>query len=201
MLRRHKSEVATDLPEKQVSIASVELADKHADLYETIRLTTEKTVRDALNHKRLAKSQIQILDALLKLRQVCCDPRLVPVPAAQKVRHSAKLDLLMELLPELLVESRKVLLFSQFMSMLTLIKKELAQRKLRWVNLTGQSQKRDEIIERFTSDAVPLFLISPKAGGAGLNLTQADTVIHYDPWRNPAVETQATDRAHRIDQT
>ena len=201
MLRRHKSEVATDLPEKQVSIASVELADKQADLYETIRLTTEKTVRDALSNKGLAKSQIQILDALLKLRQVCCDPRLVPVPAAQKVKQSAKLDLLMELLPELLAEGRKVLLFSQFTSMLTLIEEELAKRHLSWVKLTGQSQKRDEIIERFTSGAVPLFLISLKAGGVGLNLTQADTVIHYDPWWNPAVETQATDRAHRIGQT
>jgi hypothetical protein len=201
MLRRHKSEVATDLPEKQVSIASVELADKQADLYETIRLTTEKTVRDALANKGLAKSQIQILDALLKLRQVCCDPRLVPVPAAQKVKQSAKLELLMELLPELLAEGRKVLLFSQFTSMLTLIEEELAERKLKWVKLTGQSQKRDEIIERFTSGAVPLFLISLKAGGVGLNLTQADTVIHYDPWWNPAVETQATDRAHRIGQT
>ena len=201
MLRRHKSEVATDLPEKQVSIASVELGDKQADLYETIRLTTEKTVRDALANKGLAKSQIQILDALLKLRQVCCDPRLVPVPAAQKVRQSAKLELLMELLPELLAEGRKVLLFSQFTSMLTLIEEELGKRKLGWVKLTGQSQKRDEIIERFTSGAVPLFLISLKAGGVGLNLTQADTVIHYDPWWNPAVETQATDRAHRIGQT
>jgi SNF2-related domain/Helicase conserved C-terminal domain len=201
MLRRHKAEVATDLPEKQVSIASVELADKQADLYETIRLTTEKTVRDALENKGLAKSQIQILDALLKLRQVCCDPRLVKVPAAQKVKQSAKLELLMELLPELLAEGRKVLLFSQFTSMLTLIEEELAQRHLSWVKLTGQSQKRDEIIERFTSGAVPLFLISLKAGGVGLNLTQADTVIHYDPWWNPAVETQATDRAHRIGQT
>ena len=107
----------------------------------------------------------------------------------------------MELLPELLAEGRKVLLFSQFTSMLTLIEEELEKRKLSWVKLTGQSQKRDEIIEQFTSGAVPLFLISLKAGGVGLNLTQADTVIHYDPWWNPAVETQATDRAHRIGQT
>ena len=201
MLRRHKSDVATDLPEKQVAISSVELGDQQADLYETIRLTTEKTVREALANKGLAKSQIQILDALLKLRQVCCDPRLVPVAAAQKVKHSAKLELLMELLPELLAEGRKVLLFSQFTSMLTLIEKELQRRGMAWVKLTGQSQKRDALIERFTSGAVPLFLISLKAGGVGLNLTQADTVIHYDPWWNPAVETQATDRAHRIGQT
>jgi SNF2 family DNA or RNA helicase len=201
MLRRNKSDVATDLPDKQEMISSVELEGKQADLYETIRLTTEKAVRDALANKGLAKSQIQILDALLKLRQVCCDPRLVPVPAAQKVKQSAKLDLLMELLPELLAEGRKVLLFSQFTSMLTLIEEELAKRKLSWVKLTGQSQKRDAIIGQFTSGAVPLFLISLKAGGVGLNLTQADTVIHYDPWWNPAVETQATDRAHRIGQT
>ena len=201
MLRRNKSDVATDLPDKQEMISSVELVGKQADLYETIRLTTEKAVRDALTNKGLAKSQIQILDALLKLRQVCCDPRLVPVPAAQKVKQSAKLELLMELLPELLAEGRKVLLFSQFTSMLTLIEEELEKRKLKWVKLTGQSQKRDAIIEQFTSGAVPLFLISLKAGGVGLNLTQADTVIHYDPWWNPAVETQATDRAHRIGQT
>ncbi len=201
MLRRNKSDVATDLPDKQEMISSVELEGKQADLYETIRLSTEKAVRDALANKGLAKSQIQILDALLKLRQVCCDPRLVPVPAAQKVKQSAKLDLLMELLPELLAEGRKVLLFSQFTSMLTLIEEELEKRKLKWVKLTGQSQKRDAIIEQFTSGAVPLFLISLKAGGVGLNLTQADTVIHYDPWWNPAVETQATDRAHRIGQT
>jgi len=201
MLRRHKSDVATDLPDKQVSVASVELADQQADLYETIRLTTEKTVREALASKGLAKSQVQILDALLKLRQVCCDPRLVKVPAAQQVKSSAKLELLMELLPELLAEGRKVLLFSQFTSMLTLIEEELEKRQLSWVKLTGQSTHRDEIIERFTSGAVPLFLISLKAGGVGLNLTQADTVIHYDPWWNPAVETQATDRAHRIGQT
>ena len=201
MLRRAKGEVATDLPEKQETISSVELGDKQADLYETIRLTTEKTVREALNNKGLAKSQIQILDALLKLRQVCCDPRLVRVPAAQKIKQSAKLELLMELLPEMLAEGRRVLLFSQFTSMLELIELELKQRSISWVKLTGQSQKRDQIIERFTSGAVPLFLISLKAGGVGLNLTQADTVIHYDPWWNPAVESQATARAHRIGQT
>ena len=201
MLRRNKKDVASDLPDKQISMASVELGEHQANLYETIRLTTEKSVRDALANKGLAKSQIQVLDALLKLRQVCCDPRLVAVPAAQKVKQSAKLELLMELLPELLAEGRKVLLFSQFTSMLTLIEEELTKHKLRWTKLTGQSQKRDQIIERFTSGDVPLFLISLKAGGVGLNLTQADTVIHYDPWWNPAVEMQATDRAHRIGQT
>ncbi len=201
MLRRTKRTVATDLPEKQDMLSRVTLQHKQADLYETIRLTTEKSVRDALATKGLAKSQIQVLDALLKLRQVCCDPRLLRVPAAQKVRQSAKLELLMQLLPEMLAEGRRVLLFSQFTSMLSLIEQELVKHKLSWVKLTGQSQNREALIEQFTSGAVPLFLISLKAGGVGLNLPQADTVIHYDPWWNPAVENQATDRAHRIGQT
>ena len=200
MLRRTKREVATELPDKVESIAGVTLEGKQADLYETIRLTTEKAVRDALAEKGLAQSQIQILDALLKLRQVCCDPRLVPLASAQKIQQSAKLDLLMELLPEMLAEGRKVLLFSQFTSMLELIEEALKARDLPWVKLTGQSRNRDAIIDRFTSGEVPLFLISLKAGGVGLNLPQADTVIHYDPWWNPAVENQATDRAHRIGQ-
>jgi len=163
-------------------------------------LGMEKTVREALNTKGLAKSQITILDALLKLRQVCCDPKLLKLDAAKKVKTSAKLEHLMELLPEMLAEGRRILLFSQFTSMLTLIEAELTKRNIAWVKLTGQSQKRDELIGQFTSGAVPLFLISLKAGGVGLNLPQADTVIHYDPWWNPAVETQATDRAHRIGQ-
>jgi superfamily II DNA or RNA helicase len=201
MLRRTKALVAADLPPKVETVLRVELSGEQANLYETIRLGMEKTVREALDAKGLAKSQITILDALLKLRQVCCDPQLLKLDAARKVKTSAKLEHLMELLPEMLAEGRRVLLFSQFTSMLTLIEAELLKRGLRWVKLTGQSQKRDELIEQFTSGAVPLFLISLKAGGVGLNLPQADTVIHYDPWWNPAVENQATDRAHRIGQT
>ncbi|MBT3066292.1 DEAD/DEAH box helicase [Rhodoferax sp. U11-2br] len=201
MLRRTKALVAHELPPKVETVMRVELSGKQADLYETIRLGMEKTVREALSTKGLAKSQITILDALLKLRQVCCDPHLLKLDAAKKVKTSAKLDQLMELLPEMLAEGRRILLFSQFTSMLTLIEAELKQRGLKWVKLTGQSQKRDEIIHQFTSGAVPLFLISLKAGGTGLNLPQADTVIHFDPWWNPAVEAQATDRAHRIGQT
>lgn len=201
MLRRAKAEVAADLPPKQGAITPVTLGDAQANLYETIRLTTEKAVREALAGKGLARSHIEVLDALLKLRQVCCDPRLLPTTSARQIKQSAKLDLLMELLPELLAEGRRVLLFSQFTSMLTLIEQALAARQLPWTKLTGQTQKRDAAIARFTSGEVPLFLISLKAGGVGLNLTQADTVIHYDPWWNPAAENQATDRAHRIGQT
>jgi superfamily II DNA or RNA helicase len=200
MLRRTKALVAGELPPKIETVMRVELAGKQADLYETIRLGMEKTVREALNTKGLAKSQITILDALLKLRQVCCDPKLLKLDAAKKVKTSAKLEHLMELLPEMLGEGRRILLFSQFTSMLTLIEAELKKRGIPWVKLTGQSQNREALVEQFTSGEVPLFLISLKAGGVGLNLPQADTVIHYDPWWNPAVETQATDRAHRLGQ-
>ncbi|NBY28671.1 MAG: DEAD/DEAH box helicase, partial [Betaproteobacteria bacterium] len=190
-----------ELPPKVETLLRVELSGKQADLYETIRLGMEKTVREALDRQGLAKSQITILDALLKLRQVCCDPRLVKLSAATKVKTSAKLEQLMTLLPDMLAEGRRILLFSQFTGMLTLIEAELKKHQIPWIKLTGQSQKRDALIEQFTSGSVPLFLISLKAGGVGLNLPQADTVIHYDPWWNPAVETQATDRAHRIGQT
>jgi superfamily II DNA or RNA helicase len=201
MLRRTKALVASELPPKVETITRVELSGKQADLYETIRLGMEKTVREALDAKGLAKSQITILDALLKLRQVCCDPNLLKLPAARKVKTSAKLEQLMELLPEMVAEGRRILLFSQFTSMLSLIEVELKKHGITWAKLTGQTQKRDAVIEQFTSGAVPVFLISLKAGGVGLNLPQADTVIHYDPWWNPAVENQATDRAHRIGQT
>jgi SNF2 family DNA or RNA helicase len=201
MLRRTKALVASELPPKVETVMRVELSGKQADLYETIRLGMEKTVREALSTKGLAKSQITILDALLKLRQVCCDPHLLKLDAAKKVKASAKLEQLMEMLPEMLSEGRRILLFSQFTSMLTLIEAELQKRGIKWAKLTGQSQKRDALIEQFTSGEVPLFLISLKAGGTGLNLPQADTVIHYDPWWNPAVEAQATGRAHRIGQT
>ncbi len=201
MLRRTKDVVASELPPKVETLMPVPLQGKQADLYETIRLGMEKTVREALNAQGLAKSQITILDALLKLRQVCCDPRLLKLGTASQVQQSAKLAQLLDMLPEMVAEGRKILLFSQFTQMLSLIEQELPLLGIPWVKLTGQSKNRDALIDQFTSGQVPLFLISLKAGGVGLNLPQADTVIHYDPWWNPAVENQATDRAHRIGQT
>ena len=201
ILRRTKQLVATELPPKVETVMSVELGGKQADLYETIRLSMEQAVRQVITDKGLANPQIAILDALLKLRQVCCDPRLVKTTAATRVKTLAKLEQLMEMLPEMLAEGRRILLFSQFTSMLSLIEDALRQRKFNWTKLTGQTQKRDWVISRFTSGEVPIFLISLKAGGVGLNLPQADTVIHYDPWWNPAAENQATGRAHRFGQT
>ncbi len=141
-----------------------------------------------------------VLDALLKLRQVCYDPRLVKLASARRAKKSAKLIRLMEMLPELIAEGRRVLLFSQFTSMLDLIRPELDSRNIDFVEITGKTKDRKTPVRQFQSGEFPLFLISLKAGGTGLNLTAADTVIHYDPWWNPAVENQATDRAHRIGQ-
>jgi len=200
MMRRTKQEVANELPLKTEIIRSVPLHPKQAALYESIRLTMEKKVRDAIAEKGLSRSHITILDALLKLRQTCCDPRTLPLKEAQKVKESAKLDLLMEILPEQLEEGRRILIFSQFTRMIALIEDELNARKIAYSKLTGQTRKRDDAIELFKSGAVDVFLISLKAGGVGLNLTEADTVIIYDPWWNPAAESQAADRAHRIGQ-
>jgi SNF2 family DNA or RNA helicase len=141
-----------------------------------------------------------VLDALLKLRQVCCDPRLVKLKQAARIKESAKLELLLNMLPELIEEGRRILLFSQFSGMLELIAAALDVAQIRYVVLTGETTDRVTPVRRFQQGEVPLFLISLKAGGVGLNLTAADTVIHYDPWWNPAVENQATDRAHRLGQ-
>jgi superfamily II DNA or RNA helicase len=200
MLRRTKHEVATELPPKTEIIRSVPLYPKQAALYESIRLTMEKRVRDAIAQKGLAGSHITILDALLKLRQTCCDPRTLRLVEAQKVQESAKLDLLMEMLPEQLEEGRRILVFSQFTRMIALIEIELNARNIGYAKLTGQTRNRDDAIELFKSGDVNVFLISLKAGGVGLNLTEADTVIIFDPWWNPAAESQAADRAHRIGQ-
>ncbi len=201
LLRRRKEDVAKELPPKSIIVRSVELEGSQRDLYETVRSAMDEKVREAVAVQGFARSQIVILDALLKLRQVCCDPRLVKTPAAARVKERAKLDLLMEMLPELVDEGRRILVFSQFTTMLDLIGAALDKRELPYVVLTGETRQRDKVIDRFQGGEVPIFLISLKAGGVGLNLTAADTVIHYDPWWNPAVENQATDRAHRIGQT
>ena len=201
LLRRTKDDVAKELPAKTEMVREVELSGLQRDLYETVRLAMDKKVRDAIASKGVARSQIIILDALLKLRQVCCDPRLVKMGGtARASAPSAKLDELMEMIVALLDEGRKILVFSQFTSMLALIEEELRERAITYALLTGATRNRTAQVNAFQSGAVPLFLISLKAGGVGLNLTAADTVIHYDPWWNPAAENQATDRAWRIGQ-
>ncbi|KWR71624.1 hypothetical protein RN02_29845 [Pseudomonas sp. PI1] len=198
LLRRKKEQVANELPPKSEITHWVELSDVQRDLYETVRLAMDSKVRAEIQRKGLARSHIVVLEALLKLRQVCCDPRLLD--QTQPAAGSGKLAGLLEMLDELLEEGRRVLLFSQFTSMLELIQAELEQRGIPYALLTGDTRDRRQPVEDFQQGRVPLFLISLKAGGTGLNLTAADTVIHYDPWWNPAVEQQATDRAYRIGQ-
>ncbi|MGV8948434.1 MAG: SNF2-related protein [Candidatus Paracaedibacter sp.] len=200
MLRRTKEEVVSELPAKTEIIQHIELLPTQRDLYESVRLAMHSKIQVEIEERGLKRSQIVILDALLKMRQVCCDPRLLKIESAKNVKESAKLQFLIDTLPEMIEENRKILLFSQFTSMLALIEAELKKLKIPYVILTGQTKDRQTPINDFQSGKVPLFLISLKAGGTGLNLTAADTVIHYDPWWNPAVENQATDRAYRIGQ-
>ena len=200
LLRRRKENVAQELPAKTEIIQRIELTGAQRDLYEAIRVAMHKRVRDEVARRGLARSRIVVLDALLKLRQACCDPRLVKIPAVAAVHESHKLEALLEMLESLIDDGRRILLFSQFTSMLDLIKPELEQRNMPFVELRGDTRDRATPVARFQAGEVPLFLISLRAGGTGLNLTAADTVIHYDPWWNPAVERQATDRAHRIGQ-
>jgi superfamily II DNA or RNA helicase len=200
ILRRRKEEVAPELPSKTIILRRVELTGGQRDLYEAVRASMDTLVRQGIASKGFGRSQIIILDALLKLRQVCCDPRLVKTPIAQKVKERAKLDLLMTMVPELVDEGRRILVFSQFTAMLALVEQEMKNVGIDYTILTGETADRENPVRRFQSGEVPVFLVSLKAGGLGLNLTSADTVIHYDPWWNPAVENQATDRAHRIGQ-
>ena len=201
ILRRTKDHIATELPQKTEIIQTLRIEGKQAQLYESVRLAMDERLKDIIAKKGLQRSQIEILDALLKLRQVCNHPQLLPFDSAKKIKQSAKLEFLMDSLPELISEGRKILIFSQFTSMLALIENELTKQNIDYVKLTGASKNRQKLVEQFQTTAVPIFLISLRAGGVGLNLTAADTVIHFDPWWNPAVENQATDRAHRIGQT
>jgi Superfamily II DNA/RNA helicases, SNF2 family len=230
ILRRRKQDVATELPPRTETILRVQLQGKQRDLYEAVRATADKQVRRALERQSFEGAQITILDALLKLRQVCCDPRLVKGiqqgphapphlregeaflpgggPAAKRTAQTmerAKLELLADMLPALVDEGRRVLVFSQFTEMLTLAAELLDALALPYLTLTGQTppRQRGAVVRQFQAQddtSAPILLVSLKAGGVGLNLTAADTVIHLDPWWNPAVEEQATARAHRIGQ-
>ncbi len=200
LVRRTKDSVAKELPPKTEMVRKVELSGAQRDLYETVRLAMDQKVREEIDRKGVARSQIVILEALLKLRQVCCDPRLVKSTKKAATTGSAKLVDLMQMVEDLLEEKRKILVFSQFTSMLELIEEELEARDIPYAILTGETRDRGAQVAAFQQGAVPIFLISLKAGGVGLNLTAADTVIHYDPWWNPAAENQATDRAWRIGQ-
>ena len=199
-LRRTKQAVLADLPPRIDLVHRITLPPEQADLYESVRAAMDARVHEEIDKRGVERSQIAILDALLKLRQVCCHPGLLKLEAARRVTASAKLEFFLELVPEFVEEGRRILVFSQFTGMLSIISQRLENLKVPHLILTGQSKDRPALVTRFQSGEVPVFLISLKAGGTGLNLTAADTVIHYDPWWNPAVEAQATDRAHRFGQ-
>ena len=197
ILRRTKHDVAKELPPKTEIVHPIEMNEEQKDLYETVRATMDKQVRQALAI-RGQEAQVVFLDALLKLRQICCHPALLK--ENRSVAASAKFEFLIDLLTTFHEEGHRVLVFSQFTSMLSLIEAHLSGAGISYLKLTGETKNRQELVERFQGGEGEVFLISLKAGGTGLTLTGADTVIHYDPWWNPAAENQATDRAYRIGQ-
>ncbi|MFC5051293.1 SNF2-related protein [Rubritalea spongiae] len=203
ILRRTKHDVAKELPPKTEILHTISLSTAQKDLYETVRAAMDKQVRQAIV-ARGGEAQIVFLDALLKLRQICCHPSLLNFESdqmqARAEAESAKMLYLIEMLETLREEGHRVLIFSQFTSMLEIIENHLNAQDISYLILTGATKDRQSLVERFQGGEGEVFLISLKAGGTGLTLTGADTVIHYDPWWNPAAENQATDRAYRIGQ-
>lgn len=203
ILRRLKTEVAKDLPAKLEQVSFCELTDDQAEIYKQVLAVSRKEVMDAVGAQGVAKSKMIVLNALLRLRQICCDLRLLKMENAEFTDDSSgKLAMFGELLEEAMDGGHRVLVFSQFTTMLALLKDKLTAENIEFCYLDGSTTNRGAVVEKFQGNAkIPVFLISLKAGGVGLTLTGADTVVHYDPWWNPAVEDQATDRAHRIGQT
>jgi SNF2 family DNA or RNA helicase len=218
-LRRTKRSVAPELPARLEQTIWCELTPAQASLY---RQTQERTEREIFDLEASGASEAKLrfaaLTQLLRLRQICCDPRLIPAAAAAgdsaagiatngsqpAYADSAKLDAFRELLSEAIDDNHRLLVFSQFTALLGLLRDELTGQEIAHCYLDGSMapRARQAEVDRFQNSAeIPVFLISLKAGGAGLNLTAADTVVHFDPWWNPAAEAQATDRAHRIGQT
>ena len=199
MLRRLKQQVVKELPEKIEQVSYCDLTPEQEELYQKLRQESRRKLDELSGAKDQGRARIVMLTALLRLRQVCCDLRLLGQEAE---RPSGKLEVLEELLEEAIDGGHRVLLFSQFVSMLRLIRASMDEGGIRYGYLDGQTKDRARAVDEFQqAPDLPLFLISLKAGGVGLNLSAADTVIHFDPWWNPAVEAQATDRAHRIGQT
>lgn len=220
MLRRTKSQVARDLPPRMEEDIVVELDGNQRKLYEAELKRARQMLLGVQTKREFDTQRFNILQSLLRLRQICCDPRLVGAelsgsnrpartkktpmtePAESETPASAKLEALLDTLEPLLAEGHRVLVFSQFVTMLELVRDELAAREIKYLMLTGQTENRQELVQQFQSpDGPPVFLLSLKAAGAGLNLTAASYVVLYDPWWNPAVEAQAIDRTHRIGQT
>ncbi|MGV3773542.1 MAG: DEAD/DEAH box helicase, partial [Verrucomicrobiales bacterium] len=200
LLRRLKQEVARDLPEKIEMVSYCELTDDQQAVYQQLLESSRQQISDATATQGIQRSRMIMLSALLRLRQICCDLRLLKLANVDADKASGKLDLFNELLQEVVDGGHRVLVFSQFVEMLSLLKESLSEQGIEYSYLDGSTNDRQGAVADFQASTKPVFLISLKAGGVGLNLTGADTVIHFDPWWNPAVEDQATDRAHRIGQ-
>ena len=202
LLRRLKSDVLTELPPVTEVTLRCTLAPPQRQLYEKVRNTYRAQVMRLVDESGIEKNALTVLEALLRLRQACCHPDLLPFDEARVVHESAKTHLFLQTVEELLAEGRRVLVFSQWTTMLKLLRKQLGEMSIETAYLDGATRDRAAVIARAQAvDGPPVFLVSLKAGGVGLNLTAADVVIHYDPWWNPAVEQQASDRVHRIGQT
>ncbi len=200
VLRRMKRQVATELPPLTEQVVRCSMGEEQRKVYDTVRLAAREDVQRALADKTGGQAALQVLEALLRMRQACCDPALLPGDIGDGVA-AAKLDRLEDLLVEVVLEDHKALVFSQWTGLLDRVELRLKKLGIDWVRLDGSTRDRQKVIDRFQSDdGPPVFLLSLKAGGTGLNLTAADYVVHLDPWWNPAVEQQATDRAHRIGQ-
>ena len=201
VMRRRKEDVAQELPPKTEQTLFVQFGKSQLGLYNRILKAAKAEIQGRVEEVGLEKSQMTILAALTRLRQVCCDPRLLGLPDASALPPSAKLEAFKELMADAVGSGRKVLVFSQFVEMQKLLGDALTELKIDFLWLHGGTKNREEMVAQFQAKSgPPVFLISLKAGGSGLTLTEADTVVHFDPWWNPAVEDQATDRAHRIGQ-
>jgi superfamily II DNA or RNA helicase len=201
LLRRLKREVAKDLPPRIDRVAYCTLSTDQKMVYKELLAQSRREITDLVNKQGFNRSRMQILKTLMRLRQVCCHLDLLKLDGLNSQHPSEKLNLFFELVNEAIDADHRILVFSQFTSMLAILRKQLDAQKIAYCYLDGSTRDRMQVVHTFNTErAIPIFLISLKAGGTGLNLTGADMVIHYDPWWNPAVEDQATDRAHRIGQ-
>ncbi|NQU38542.1 MAG: SNF2 helicase associated domain-containing protein [Lentisphaerae bacterium] len=201
LLRRLKVDVAKDLPKKIERISTCQLSPDQLTVYKELLDASRRKITSMVSKKGFNQSRMEILTLLMRLRQTCCHLDLLKLDGLKAKRPSSKMDQCFELLDEAIDGGHRVLIFSQFVSMLHILRNELEHRRIEHCYLDGSTKDRMAVVHRFNTDRnVPIFLISLKAGGTGLNLTGADMVIHFDPWWNPAVENQATDRAHRIGQ-
>ncbi|MGA0368984.1 MAG: DEAD/DEAH box helicase, partial [Kiritimatiellia bacterium] len=201
LLRRLKKDVAKDLPPKIEKVAYCRMTQDQKLVYRELVSKSRDKIEAMVSSQGFQKSRMEVLKTLLQLRQACCHLDLLKIPGLKSQAPSGKLEMFREMIEEAVDGGHRVLVFSQFTSMLKILSQELEAMDVRTCYLDGSTKNRMDMVRKFQGDAsIPVFLISLKAGGTGLNLTGADMVIHYDPWWNPAVENQATDRAYRIGQ-